>query len=223
MRPDVLFDLDGTLIDSSPGILASFRRLLAERGLSPVVALDASVIGPPLGETLRHITGITDQARLAELAEGFKRDYDSQGYRLTTLFPGVPEGLARLAANGARLFIITNKRLVPTLKILDELNIARFFAGVHTRDETEPLAPSKAAVTRRVIAQYSIDAKRAFFVGDSEEDAQAARENGLTFVHAVYGYGAVGRDTQAGEIRLAHFGDLPALIGRIGRASPIEN
>ena len=53
MPPDILFDLDGTLIDSSPGILASFGRVLAAHGLEPLVPLDASLIGPPLAETLR--------------------------------------------------------------------------------------------------------------------------------------------------------------------------
>ena len=63
MIRDILFDLDGTLIDSSPGILASFARVLAARGLAPVVALDPSIIGPPLADTLRRISGIGDEAR----------------------------------------------------------------------------------------------------------------------------------------------------------------
>jgi phosphoglycolate phosphatase len=210
LPPDILFDLDGTLIDSSPGILASFARVLAADGLAPVVPLEASLIGPPLATTLQQVSGIDDEARLGHLVEAFKADYDSEGYHATTVFPGVAEGLAQLAGAGMRLFIVTNKRMVPTRKILQSLGLARHFIGIHTRDETEPMAPSKAAVTRRIVAQHGIDPVRACFVGDSDEDAAAARENGLRFIHATYGYGAAG--IKADSLRLDRFEDLPGLI-----------
>ncbi len=210
MATDILFDLDGTLIDSSPGILASFGRVLAAHGLQPAVPLEASLIGPPLATTLRQVSGTHDEALLARLVEAFKQDYDTAGYRSTEVFPGVAAGLAQLAAAGAHLFIVTNKRMAPTRKILDALGLARHFAGIHTRDETEPMAPSKAAVTQRVLERYGIDRGRACFVGDSDEDATAARENGLRFIHAAYGYGAAG--IKADSLRLDRFEDLPGLI-----------
>lgn len=217
MPPDILFDLDGTLIDSSPGILASFQRVLDAGGLRPAVPLESSLIGPPLGETLKRITGIEDEAALAGLIEAFKRDYDNAGFRQTLAFDGVAEGLAQLAAAGSRLFIVTNKRLVPTRKILDALGLAGYFTGVHTRDETAPMAPSKSAVTKRVIARYAITPGNAFFVGDSDEDRQAAEENGILFVHAIYGYGAVGGAGRLGGVVLERMVDLPALALGIAR------
>ncbi|MBK6630238.1 MAG: HAD family hydrolase [Betaproteobacteria bacterium] len=222
MHCDILFDLDGTLIDSSPGILASFARVLAAHGLQAAVPLEASLIGPPLAVTLKHISGIEDAALLARLAEAFKQDYDTAGYRATLAFGGVAEGLARLAGNGARLFIVTNKRMVPTLKILEALGLARHFAGIHTRDETVPMAPSKAAVTQRVLGRYGIDPARACFVGDSDEDAAAARENGLRFIHATYGYGAVGIQGRPDAVldQFARLPDLVAALSREGCAAP---
>ncbi len=216
MPCDVLFDLDGTLIDSSPGILASFSRILAAHGLKPAVPLEASLIGPPLAATLRLISGLGDagdEALLGRLAEAFKADYDTAGYRATEVFPGVAEGLARLSACGARLFVVTNKRMVPTCRILDALGLAHLFAGIHTRDETVPPAPSKSAVTRRVVALHGIDCGHAVFVGDSEEDAAAARENGLAFIHARYGYGAAGLHGES-EAVLERFAELPVLVAR---------
>jgi len=156
------------------------------------------------------VSGTHDEALLARLVEAFKQDYDTAGYRSTEVFPGVAAGLAQLAGAGARLFIVTNKRMLPTRKILDVLGLAQHFAGIHTRDETEPMAPSKAAVTQRVLDRYGIDRSRACFVGDSDEDAAAARENGLRFIHAAYGYGAAG--IKAGSLRLDRFEDLPGLI-----------
>ncbi len=216
MPPDILFDLDGTLIDSSPGILASFERVLAAHGLSPAVPLEASLIGPPLAVTLRQVSGIQDEARLGRLVEAFKEDYDTAGYLATDIFSGVATGLAQLAAIGARLFIITNKRMVPTRRILEALGLAQHFAGIHTRDETEPMAPSKAAVTQRVLDRYGIDPGRAFFVGDSDEDAAAARENGLRFIHAAYGYGVEGIADRPDAV-LDRFARLPDLIAMLSR------
>ena len=210
MPADILFDLDGTLIDSSPGILASFGRVLAADGLRPAMPLEASLIGPPLAVTLQQVSGIADEARLARLVEAFKQDYDTAGYLATEVFPGVAAGLAQLTAAGSRLFIVTNKRMLPTRKILLSLGLAQHFTGIHTRDETEPMAPSKAAVAGRVIARYSVAPARACFVGDSDEDAAAARENGLVFIHACYGYGGAG--IKAGGMRLDRFEDLPGLI-----------
>lgn len=214
MTMDILFDLDGTLIDSSPGILASFRRVLDAHGLRAAVPLEASLIGPPLGETLQKITGLADEAALARLVDAFKHDYDSAGYRQTLAFEDVPEGLRRLANDGARLFIVTNKRMVPTRKILDALDLARYFAGVHTRDETVPMAPSKSAVTRRVMEHYAIAPGHALFVGDSGEDRQAAAENGVAFVHAVYGYGDLAGAASADCMPLTRLTDLTELAAR---------
>lgn len=219
MPPDILFDLDGTLIDSSPGILASFARVLAAHGLRPAVPLEASLIGPPLAVTLRQVSGLReegDEALLGRLVEAFKADYDTAGYRATHAFSGVAEGLAQLAGAGARLFIVTNKRMVPTRRILEALGLAGCFAGIHTRDETQPMAPSKAAVARRIIAHYAIDPARAFFVGDSDEDAAAARENGLRFIHATYGYGAAGITVRPDAV-LDRFSRLPGLVETLSR------
>lgn len=218
MPTAILFDLDGTLIDSSPGILASFARVLAAHGLQAAVPLEASLIGPPLAVTLRRISGIGDAALLARLVEAFKQDYDTAGYRDTRAFDGVAEGLARLAGAGAQLFIVTNKRIVPTLKILESLGLARHFTGVHTRDETEPMAPSKAAVTQRVLVRHGIDPRNACFVGDSDEDAAAARDNGLRFIHATYGYGAAGIQSRPDAVleQFARLSDLIAALPREG-------
>ncbi|MDR2239362.1 MAG: HAD hydrolase-like protein [Zoogloeaceae bacterium] len=209
MNRDILFDLDGTLIDSSPGILASFARVLAQHGVTPTAPLEAGLIGPPLIETLRKVCGIDDEARLRRLADAFKADYDTEGCRATPAFPGVAAGLAQLADAGARLYIVTNKRGVPTRRILQTLDLARHFTGIHTRDETDPPAPSKAVLTARLISHYRIDPARACFVGDTHEDADAARQNALPFIHAAYGYGAAGI---AAHATLQRFADLPSLI-----------
>jgi phosphoglycolate phosphatase-like HAD superfamily hydrolase len=88
-----------------------------------------------------------------------------------------------------RLFVVTNKRLVPTLKILNHLRANEFFLGIHSIDQTNPPAPSKTALTGRVIIEHFVKTNTALLVGDSQEDAIAAQANDLHFVFAAYGYG----------------------------------
>jgi hypothetical protein len=116
------------------------------------VPLEASLIGPPLAVTLAQGERPRRDRRRgsarAVSSRRSKQDYDSEGYRTTEVFPGVAEGPGAARRRPAhRLYIVTNKRMVPTRRILEALGLARHFAGIHTRDETAPPAPSKAAVT----------------------------------------------------------------------------
>nr|MBP6760364.1 HAD hydrolase-like protein [Thauera sp.] len=82
----ILFDLDGTLIDSAPAIIASYRDCFAAAGHEPVRPIDASIVGPALTETLHMLTGSTDPALMEELAGHFKASYDSTGYLQTAAY-----------------------------------------------------------------------------------------------------------------------------------------
>jgi phosphoglycolate phosphatase len=184
-----LFDLDGTLIDSAPSILASFAATLTAANLAPAVPLTSKLIGPPLLPTMQHLTGIEDQGRLAELAAGFKAHYDTDGYRQTVAYPLVAETLQDLVASGVRLYIVTNKRIAPTRKILDHLGWSDWFAGIYAQDAFTPSLPSKAAVIGHAIERHQIDTARAVYVGDRSEDGDAALANRMRFFWACWGYG----------------------------------
>jgi phosphoglycolate phosphatase len=119
---DIVFDLDGTLIDSAPSILASMQAAFDGVGLVPCAALTPALIGPPLVQTLRALLpeGAGEQA-LPALVEGFKRHYDAIGYQQTTVYPGVQDMLQALVHMPLRLHIATNKRIAPTRRIVEHL------------------------------------------------------------------------------------------------------
>ncbi len=187
----VLFDLDGTLIDSAPAILASYRDAFAAAGREAVVPIDASIVGPPLLETLQMLAGTTDAAVIEPLAAGFKASYDSTGYRQTAAYEGVGEMLQRLVDAGCALSIATNKRLLPTRLILEHLGWASHFAAVYALDLFEPRLPHKAAMIARLMQDRGITRDQAVYVGDRSEDGESADANGLPFLAATWGYGSL--------------------------------
>lgn len=192
----ILFDLDGTLIDSAPAILASYREAFSGAGLVPARAIDASIVGPPLAETLQMLAGSGDPALIAALAERFKASYDTTGYQQTAAYAGIGGMLARLAAYGLRLSIATNKRLHPTRLILQHLGWAHHFEAVYALDMFEPRLPDKAAMIARLLTDCGIAHEDAVYVGDRVEDGRSADANRLPFIAATWGYGSL----QAGDM-----------------------
>ena len=201
--PHVLFDLDGTLIDSAPAILASYREAFEVTQRASVIPIDASIVGPPLLETLQMLAGTHDAAVIDALALAFKASYDSTGYQQTLAYEGVGEMLARLVEAGCSLSIATNKRLHPTRLILDHLGWADRFAAVYALDLFEPRLPHKAAMIGRLLQDRAIPREDAVYVGDRSEDGESADANGLPFIAATWGYGSLGDDELAPNWRAA--------------------
>lgn len=194
MPTTLLFDLDGTLIDSSASILLTMAGALAREGIDPIMSLDESLIGPPLRQTLTRISGCADPRVIERLAVYFREVYDTVGYRQTQVYPGVDDALRTLAASGCRLFIVTNKRIHPTRLILEMLGWTNLFSGIYALDAISPAASSKGALVTRLLDEEKILAQDACLIGDTPEDAQAARENGLRFVGVTWGYGKFAAD-----------------------------
>ncbi|TXI79142.1 MAG: HAD family hydrolase [Dechloromonas sp.] len=189
--PHIIFDLDGTLIDSAPAILASFREAFTSTGIAPVRSIDESVIGPPLTETLQLLSGSDDPALIGRLADAFKASYDSEGYKATAAYAGVGELLAQLAAAGRQLSIATNKRIHPTRLILAHLGWLDYFSHVYALDLFTPRLPNKAAMIARLLADQNIPRDQAIYIGDRSEDGESADANNLPFIAATWGYGSL--------------------------------
>ncbi|MFM7706905.1 MAG: HAD family hydrolase [Gammaproteobacteria bacterium] len=205
----VLFDFDGTLIDSAPGILASFEAALRTTGLTPAVPLSPALIGPPLAQTAATLLGRDDPAAVQALVAAFRDDYDTAGYRATAVYEGVPEMLDALAAADIALHIVTNKRIAATRLILDHLGWTPRFTGIYALDALTPPAPHKPALVAEVLRREGLTADRSWMVGDSAEDRRAALANDLRFFGAAWGYGAAA----AGDDALTAPGQLLRAAG----------
>lgn len=219
----IIFDLDGTLVDSSPGILGAFADAFAVCGLKPTRPFAASVIGPPLRETLRLLAGSADAAVLDALTAGFTASYDRTGCLATDPFPGAEALLKTLRAAGLRLYLATNKRAAPTDRMLIHLGWQALFDAVYTLDRFERPMKDKSALLERLIAETGLDIARTTYVGDRREDGLAAQHNGLTFYWATWGYGGEIDDPLPDGWRiLTHPMALVGLLGSNASASPNE-
>lgn len=205
----VLFDFDGTLIDSAPGILASFGAALRATGLTPAVPLSPSLIGPPLAQTAATLLGRDDPAAVQALVAAFRDDYDTSGYRATAVYDGIEAMLGGLHGAGITLHIVTNKRIAPTRRILEHLGWTPRFRGIYALDALDPPAPHKPALVTEVLRREGLAAPRCWMVGDSAEDRRAAETNGLRFYGAAWGYGAAA----AGDVALTDPAELLRAAG----------
>lgn len=185
----IIFDLDGTLIDSSDSILKSFRFAFDQCRVEPLYPLTDDIIGPPLMETLAALAGTKDTTTLNILATAFKKHYDETGYRGTTVFQGVEEMLTTLCNEQIPLSIATNKRLAPTQKILHHLNWTKYFPSVHALDSFNPPLANKIELLCQAITANMLNPVRSYYIGDRREDGVAANANNLNFIMATWGYG----------------------------------
>lgn len=190
----LIFDFDGTLIDSAPGILNAFAEALRETGIEPCTPLDHSLIGPPLTETLKRLSGSDDEALIQSLTDSFKRHYDTTGVITTGAYPGIDAMLAHFAEAGMAMHISTNKRISVTLAILDHLGWGDRFVSVYALDMVTPRLPGKAQLLTKQLAEQQLDPASTIYVGDKYEDGEAAEANGLAFHYASWGYGDLRRE-----------------------------
>ena len=189
---DIVFDLDGTLIDSAPSILASMQAAFEQAGIAPIGPLTPALIGPPLAQTLRSLLPDGAAHALPGLIEGFKRHYDESGYRQAHVYPGVPDMLHALGQMPLRLHIATNKRIAPTRRIVEHLGWDGFFAGVYALDFYTPALAHKTAMLQRLRQALAGPGPAPIYVGDRAEDAEAAHASGMPFLWASWGYGGDG-------------------------------
>jgi len=175
----IIFDLDGTLVDSLPGIEWSAREALAACGAGPLSCDLGPLLGPPIRTILAQATGIAAPDRLDALERAFRHSYDTEGWRQTVCFAGTLETLERLSAAGASLWIATNKNRLATGKILSQLGIRRFFREVACRDSRTPAFFSKAEMLIDLMDRRGLPPAGCLMVGDTREDAAAARAAGI--------------------------------------------
>jgi phosphoglycolate phosphatase len=187
----ILFDLDGTLLDSLPGIESSVRAAFTACRLPQLHTNLRAMIGPPIRSILSRSGEIEDQNILDCLEREFRADYDTLGWRKTVCFPHTGHVLRLMRERGYRLLAISNKPRHISLQILENEQILQFFEEIVTRDSRSPAYAGKEEMVEAIQADRHISSTDCLIVGDTIEDAKAAASAGIRFAFMSHGYGTV--------------------------------
>lgn len=185
MKKIVLFDLDGTLTDSSEGILNSVRYMLEKKGLPiPDGETLNSFIGPPLTDTLQELYGLTEDEGNAAV-KVYREYYGEEGIKQLSVYSGIEEVLAKLV-NEYCLAVATSKPEFYAKQIIENTGLSKYFSGIFGADLS-----GKRSKKTDVIA-YALDqleGTSAVMVGDRKFDILGAKANFLRSIGVLYGFG----------------------------------
>lgn len=207
----LILDLDGTLIDSRPGILESIT--VAADAVFPGIKFDPAsiVLGPPIQQMFAVTFPAGTDAGREKLLLAFREHYDRAGHLKTELYGGVREVLSVCQKRGIDLYIATNKPARISSAILANFKIRDCFRVLMAIDSVAPPFPGKTAIMRHLLREQKLDTRTALYVGDSHEDAKAARDCDVRFVWAAYGYGKMNAEVKGTETIHA-FGELTPFL-----------
>jgi phosphoglycolate phosphatase len=187
MRRSAIFDLDGTLTDSKPGILGCLTNSLDAHRIPWTGPLDW-FIGPPADQSLHRLMPDFDDSQRAALLNHYRSCYDATGWANNSVYPGIHAMLESLQASGWKLFVCTSKREDFAQRILEKFDLSPYFLAVYA-DTVGSLHHSKTALLHRLVEEQSLDPATTAMVGDRNFDIEAARANGATSIAVTYGYG----------------------------------
>ncbi len=226
VAPLVLLDLDGTLTDSAPGIVASARSAYAALGLvAPDDATLRSFVGPPIvGSFLAH--GVPGDA-IREAVAAYRAAFAAGGMWDNAVFDGIPQALATLRAAGVTMLVATSKPAVFARPITERFGLAALVDGVFGAPPDD-VPSSKATVVGEALASLAgrggHDPARTLMVGDREHDVRGAAAHGIDTLGVAWGYAAPGELAQAGALGIVGRTDelADAVLGRLSlrRARP---
>lgn len=208
----ILFDLDGTLVQSGPGVMASVRHALAELGEPiPPDSQMHRFIGPPLAESFRDVCGL-DPARAAAAIAAYREYYAEHGQFDSTLYAGVPELLDALRGAGRTLAVATSKASVFAESALEHFALRHHFRVV-VGARLDGTRVRKADVLRVALERLGMPVGGAVLVGDRYHDVFGAITVGIPCIGVLWGYGSADELTSAGASSLVSTpADLLALL-----------
>lgn len=187
--PSVLLDLDGTLIDSQPGILASCLAALRALGHEPDPALDIRhIIGPPIEDVMRVLLQPYGDDRVSEAVAAYRQHYGETGFLGSDPYPGIGRALEEMKKAGLRLYLATSKRQTFASRILHHLGFASHFDGIHGSEPGGAL-DHKPELLAHVLSQHNIPPSHSLMVGDRRYDISGAHAVGTRGLGVLWGYG----------------------------------
>jgi phosphoglycolate phosphatase len=214
----LLFDLDGTLVDTLPDLTNAVNEALRERGYAPLAAQE---VRPMIGDGMPTLLARAFAARGGTAAEAdamhqrFLEIYEGVAIENSRPYPGVTETLVALRHRGYRTAVCTNKPQRATEEVLRGVGLALLFDGIGGGDRYPFRKPDPRHLLA-LIDEVGGDPQRAAMIGDSENDAASARAAGLPLVLMSYGYVRIAPAELGADRVLDRFDELPAALETLG-------
>ncbi len=220
--PTIVFDLDGTLVDTAPDLIATLNVVFAREGYKPVEyessrALIGGGARVMIERGLKSAGHEYTPALIERLFTDFIAYYGAHVADRSRPFPGLEDALDALARRDCRLAVCTNKLERLSLQLLESLGLRRRFAVICGQD-TFGIQKPDPEVLRRTIAQAGGRLDRAIMVGDSLTDIHTARAAGIPVVAVNFGYSERPISEFGPDRIIGHFAELPAAIADLDPA-----
>jgi phosphoglycolate phosphatase len=210
----VLFDLDGTLTESGPGIMRSLAYALDAVGAPPLDHADLlRFVGPPLHDSFRDIAGLDDDV-VEDAMVAYRHYFKDKGMYENSVYPGIAELLSTLIDDGRRLAVATSKPIPYAVPIIEHFALREYFEVV-CGPALDGVGADKTVVVADALASLGLHSgSSVLLVGDRSHDVLGAHENGIACIGALWGYGSREELTSAGADALASDAEeLAALLG----------
>jgi phosphoglycolate phosphatase len=207
----LIFDLDGTLIDSKLDLIHSVNAMLREMNRPQLAAETISgYIGHGAPQLVaRALGGTATEEELKHALQFFLGYYEEHKMDNTCAYPGVPETLAQVSH--MPMAVLTNKPVRISVRILSVLRLANYFRLIYGGNSFESKKPDPFGANK-ILEEFGIAAREALIVGDSEVDIQTARNAGTQAAAVNYGFGAHDRAAHPADIYLDRFADLADIV-----------
>ncbi len=215
----IVFDLDGTLIDSAPEICAAANAMLRDEGLEPLdQATITSFIGHGLADLTRQVIGARglDMASHKALSANVLEHYNAGNSKLTTLSPGVFQVLETLHRDGHALGLCTNKPIQPSRDVLEHFGLSDLFSAIVGGDSLPERKPHPSPL----LATFKALGAEGIYVGDSEVDAETAQRAKIPFALFTEGYRKTPVAMLPHDWSFSSFAALPAIVASVNGQTP---
>lgn len=201
---NIIFDFDGTLIDSKPGVAFSFKKVVKELSSQEIDDEEVSrLIGSPLVQIISVLLKTNDQTVISRGSELFKKYYSEEGIRLNVVYPGIEKMLTTLKNQFCQLFVVSNKIESFMKKILKQHNLEKYFTFIRGTDGADKQS-KKAEYIREIMTRYKLKNTETVIVGDTENDILAGKENSIYTIGVTWGYGQESNLIKAGADAIYH-------------------